>query len=479
MLQRLPLQQRLALAYSVFFALVLLLLSSGVYLAVRQALLRELAEQLTTSSRLIEEDFLLSNAELGDYFSAPAPADDSRETYIDTLDTPALFVQTGTPDGVVTSRSKNMGDQQFLLPHAQLQATLAGTPQTAITMLGTTRVLVYSRVLRVPAHPVVVLEVGHSLRDLDRILQLLLISLLVIGGVALAASIRAGMWLTSRALEPVADIAHAAQQIVSADDLARRVPEVSSNDPIGELTTTTNTMLARLEQLFTAQQRLVADVSHELRTPLAAMRGHIEVLRRGGARDSAMLDASLADLEREAARLARLTNDLLTLAEVESGNAIFRTPVALDDLVLEVVRELQPLTDGVSLVPQITEQVELIGDRDRLKQALLNLVANALQHTAAGGSVRVVLARDDATALLCVEDSGAGIAPHDLPHVFERFYRADNARSRAVGGAGLGLAIVEWVASAHGGSVDVHSTVGQGSTFTIRLPLAANNANIS
>ncbi|HEU5086191.1 MAG TPA: ATP-binding protein, partial [Roseiflexaceae bacterium] len=107
------------------------------------------------------------------------------------------------------------------------------------------------------------------------------------------------------------------------------------------------------------------------------------------------------------------------------------------------------------------------------------LVANALQHTPAGGSVRVVLARDDAAALLCVEDSGAGIAPHDLPHIFERFYRADNARSRAVGGAGLGLAIVEWVASAHGGSVDVHSTVGQGSSFTIRLPLAANNANIS
>jgi len=144
--------------------------------------------------------------------------------------------------------------------------------------------------------------------------------------------------------------------------------------------------------------------------------------------------------------------------------------------VLEVVRELAPLAGGVALLPEVAEQAEVSGDRDRIKQALLNLVANALQHTPAGGKVLIALDCDARAAYLRVTDTGAGIAPADLAHVFERFYRADKSRSRAAGGAGLGLAIVKWVAEAHGGSVSAQSTPGQGSTFTIALPLDADVA---
>ncbi len=136
-----------------------------------------------------------------------------------------------------------------------------------------------------------------------------------------------------------------------------------------------------------------------------------------------------------------------------------------------MVRELAPLAQGVVLLPQVAEQVEVIGDRDKLKQALINMVVNAIQHTPPGGRVHVALARQDGHACLSVADTGAGIAAEDLPHIFERFYRADKSRSRAAGGAGLGLAIVKWVAEAHGGAVTTQSALGQGSTFILTLPV--------
>jgi heavy metal sensor kinase len=316
-----------------------------------------------------------------------------------------------------------------------------------------------------------VLQVGRSLTEADRTLRLLLTSLLITGGLSLMAAVRGGAWLARRALEPVAEIAATAQQIVRADDLSRRVRAVPTDDEIGQLATTINDMLGRLDQLFTAQQRFVADLSHELRTPLAAMRGHLEMIRRGASHDPAVLAESLPALEREAARLARMTSDLLTLAQAENGLRIQHARVALDELVLDVVRDLRPLSNGVALMPSIDEQVQAPGDPDRLKQALVNLVANALQHTPAGGTVRVGLVRAGGQALLQVRDTGAGIAAEDLPHIFERFYRADKARTRRQGGAGLGLAIVSWVAEAHGGRVTVESAPGQGSTFTLALPL--------
>jgi signal transduction histidine kinase len=333
-------------------------------------------------------------------------------------------------------------------------------------------VYILGRALQDNGVTVGILLVAQPLMAIDRTLQLLFISLIVTDVVALFTAIRAGAWLARGALAPVEQISQTAEQIVRAEDLAQRIPQAQTNDEIGHLARTVNAMLERLDALFIAQRRFVADVSHELRTPLTAMRGNLEVLRRGAVHDPVALDEALADIEREVVRLARLTNDLLVLAQVEGGASLPTEVVALDELVLEVVREMRPLANGTALKPAIAEQVAVPGDRGRLKQALINLVANALQHTPPTGSVVVGLARVGGSAELYVRDSGAGIAPDDLPHVFEPFYRGDKARTRHVGGAGIGLAIVQRVTEAHGGHVHVASVPGEGSTFIMRLPLA-------
>jgi signal transduction histidine kinase len=285
-----------------------------------------------------------------------------------------------------------------------------------------------------------VLQVAQSLRGVEQTLAVLLGGLAVTALIAVLSAVRGGVWIARRSLRPVEEIAQTARQIVQASDLTRRVSDVESSDEIGELTTTVNAMLARLEQLFTAQRRFVADVSHELRTPLTAMRGHLELIQGGVTRDGAAQAESVADMLREVNRLSRMANDLLLLAQAEVGLQLRSGPVQLDELVLAVVRELRPLADGVMLRSELGEQVAIGDDRDRLKQALLNLVANGLQHTPAGGSVVVALTRDSEGVTLQVRDSGPGIAPEDLPHVFERFDQGDRAQRTT--GAGLGLAIV-------------------------------------
>jgi signal transduction histidine kinase len=242
-------------------------------------------------------------------------------------------------------------------------------------------------------------------------------------------------------------------------------------DELQRLTITVNDLLARLEGLFSAQRRFVADVSHELRTPLAAMQGNLEVLDRGAARDPELLAESLADMRREVARLIRMANDLLLLAQSEAGVQLRDEPIELDTLLLEVHRELRPLAGDVQLRLGHEDQIIVRGDRDRIKQALLNLGINALQHTPSGGTVTLSLARQDGYATLTVADSGHGIGAGDLPYIFDRFYRADQSRSRHQGGAGLGLAIVKWVAEAHNGRIEVASSPGSGSQFSLLLPL--------
>ncbi|HEY3231684.1 MAG TPA: ATP-binding protein, partial [Roseiflexaceae bacterium] len=466
----LPLRTRLALGYTAFFALVLALLGIGVYFTVRDILLREQERQLQTSADLIQQDFDASNDILSHYFGDPAFLLRTFQQ-IEGLDSPTLYVQAIAPNGEVAT-SPSLRRRTLPLDRATVVQVLQGQSQTVEVQIGDARVLMLVRPLINDRNIVGVLQVAVPMREVEQTLRLLMISLAAAGAIVLVAGVRGGAWLATRALSPVGEIARTARQIVRAEDLAQRVPVASADDELGQLTATLNEMLERIEGLFNAQRRFVADVSHELRTPLTAMRGNLEILRRGAARDPAALDESLAAMEREVNRLVRLAGDLLLLAQAEAGIDLRREPVALDELVLEVVRELRPMADGVALTPEIAEQVEAQGDRDRLKQALLNMVVNALQHTPSGGSVRVALDHADGRARLSVSDTGEGIAVEDLQRVFDRFYRADKARSRGTGGAGLGLAIVKWIAEAHGGSVEAASAPGHGSTFVLALPLA-------
>ena len=251
------------------------------------------------------------------------------------------------------------------------------------------------------------------------------------------------------------------------------MPDATTNDEVGRLIRTINGMLERMDRMFSAQQRFTADVAHELRTPLAAMRGNLEILRRGALNDPLMLAESLQDVEREVLRLTRMANDLLVLAQADAGLPLRLGPVQLDEVLIEVYRELRPLAGDAALTIDLRDEIALTGDRDRIKQALLNLVANALQH-APVGAVTISLRRERNWALLAVQDSGPGIPEQQQALLFDRFFRGDQSRSQ--GGAGLGLSIVKWIADAHGGQISVESAPGRGSTFCLKLPIQPDAA---
>ncbi|NPA30835.1 MAG: HAMP domain-containing histidine kinase [Chloroflexi bacterium] len=282
--------------------------------------------------------------------------------------------------------------------------------------------------------------------------------------------------LTRWMIWPMEQVSQLAQDIMRTRDLSRRLP---TDLPIPELRNWAqafNAALDRLEHLFWQQRRFLADVSHELRTPLTIIRGQAQLMQRTGQYDA----EAVADIEKEAERLARLVEDLLFLARAEAGALPLRQEaVDLDTLLLDVVRQSQMLAERKQqrLELEHLEPLPVVGDPDRLRQAILNLVSNAVQYTPAGGTIWVGARRVGDQAVLWVRDTGPGIPPEDLPHVFERFYRAARSRTRRGGGGfGLGLSIVRWIVEAHGGHIRVASQVGQGTTFTLTLPLDPKRA---
>jgi signal transduction histidine kinase len=476
------LRSRLTIAYVGFFAIALIALDIGLYLIVRQALYSSIDSDLERGAQYLQDGFTNSNERLRasnnqrlqDYFGTNSFI--LTEQTVSGFDATNLKFQVYQPNGELAAKSPNV-QYTIHVDDTLLDQALAGHETTSTIDTGKMRTRQRLQPLMFRDQVVGALQITRSLRDTDFALKLLLYVLLGGGAIVLLTAARGGAWLTRAAFKPIDEVTRTAQSIVSAEDLSLRVPVPPAQDELQRLTVTVNDLLARLEGLFSAQRRFVADVSHELRTPLAAMQGNLEVLDRGAARDPELLAESLADMRREVARLIRMANDLLLLAQSEAGVQLRDEPIELDTLLLEVHRELRPLAGDVQLRLGHEDQIVVQGDRDRVKQALLNLGINALQHTPPGGTVTLGMARQDGYAALTVTDSGQGIGPDDLPYIFERFYRADRSRSRHHGGAGLGLAIVKWVAEAHNGRVDVVSHQGVGSQFSLLLPLEAKAAN--
>jgi signal transduction histidine kinase len=311
------------------------------------------------------------------------------------------------------------------------------------------------------------LQIGRLLDNYESFNRVLFIALLVGLGAA-TASLFVAVWLTPSLFRPLEDIASVAGQITRADDLSRRVPGAERSDEIGDLARSFNQTLERMERLFRSQQRLLADVSHELRTPLTAMRGNVDLMRRMGEVDWTSLDI----IHDEIQRMTRLVSDLLLLARADSGGMSLQSQVLeLDNLFFEVYRQAQLLPKAVDLVITAVDQVRVYGDPDRLKQLLLNLIDNAIKYTSPGGKVCLALSKSDGWAYVEISDTGVGIPPEDLPHIFDRFYRVDKSRTRQQGGSGLGLSIAKSIAKAHQGDLRVKSEVGVGTVFTVVLPI--------
>jgi two-component system, OmpR family, sensor kinase len=301
-------------------------------------------------------------------------------------------------------------------------------------------------------------------------------TMLVIAPFLLVLSMTFAYVIAGRAFRPIDRIIDQVEAITDGRSLHRRLAIGAAGDELARLSSTLNAMIERLETSFGALRRFTADASHELKTPLAVMRADIE---RSLSPTSSATEQAIAIEEalQQVTRMADLVDSLLTLARADEGRFdLYREPVELGPLLREVVETARLLGEdaGLTIDAPLLENAEVLADLTRLRQLYLNLVTNAIKYTPRGGRVEITLTRGDADVTFAVKDTGIGIAAADVPYIFERFWRADRVRSRAAerGGFGLGLAICQWIAQAHGGRLTVQSRLGRGSTFTVVLPLA-------
>ncbi|MGH2935303.1 MAG: sensor histidine kinase [Gaiellaceae bacterium] len=317
-------------------------------------------------------------------------------------------------------------------------------------------------------HPNQILLIAAPLRNEDNTLHRLFLVELLVTAVVLAALAALGMWIVRLGLRPLREIEETAAAI-HAGDLTHRVDVENDHTEVGHVGEAINDMLGRIEASDRRLRRFVADASHELRTPLAAVRAYAELFTRGAERRPEDLARAMQGITRESERMSVLVEDLLLLARLDEGRPLERERVQLDDLVRDAV-EMSHALDPERPIDLSTQPVAVVGDGVRLRQVIDNLLSNVRSHTPAGTPVRVTVGREDGKGVVEVADSGPGLTSDELERVFERFYRADESRSRASGGVGLGLSIVAAVARAHGGTVGARSEPGQGATFRIELP---------
>jgi len=451
------LRARLILGYSIILITVLLLFGVSVYFILQYTLTQQLDQALEVSTNEILNSATIQNAEdLQLLMLPPLPFPSSN-----------AYVQIWNARGGLLASSPNLqGVTEPLVPRSQ------SVPDTGFTdnRIRGLHLRVLTKPIWIGTEYAGLLEVGTPLTVVDRALNILLLVLAIGGATVVLLSVLLGNWIVLGALRPIDAVTTTALQITRADDLSRRIPlEVPASSEVGKLIQAFNETLERLEKLFSAQSRFLADVSHELRTPLTAIRGNVDLIRRIGA-DSESLDAVQSEVD----RMIRLVGDLLLLSRAETGTLpLAKAPVEIDTLLLEVLQQAIVLAQGkVQLSIGHLEQTVVIGDRDRLKQLLLNLVVNALQYTQPGGRVLLSLRVVEDCVHITISDNGPGIPPKELPHIFDRFYRVEKSRSRsALGGSGLGLSIAQWIAQSHDGRIEVASEPGKGTTFSVWLPL--------
>jgi two-component system OmpR family sensor kinase len=311
-------------------------------------------------------------------------------------------------------------------------------------------------------------SIEDELESLREILYLAAPAALLLAGLG-------GWFLARKGLAPVAEMARSARQI-GAENLHRQLPVANPRDELGQLATAFNELLARLDAAFDEQRRFMADASHELRTPLSVMNTAASVTLRKEHRDEAEYREALQVVGEQARRLSRMVRDMLTLARADLDRyPLQKRPLYLDDLLEEAARAGRMLASekGVRVELAGTTEAPFHGDEDLLRQLILNLVDNAVKYTPEGGAVRVGLFRREGEYLLSISDTGPGVPAEARARIFERFYRADKARTRPEqedGGAGLGLAIAKWVAQAHDGDLTLTDSGPYGTTFVVTLP---------
>src|SRR6185369_6702575 len=456
---------RLTLWYAGVLALSLIAFALVIYYAAGNIFHERQDESLRSTAQTVASAYL---EELGETHSQSTAG----KVVLAEITFPNRYVQLTDSAGNPIAASANLAGSTIAIPAQVLadgrargfsHATVNGVRVTVVP-LSSDQTLGYAAV----AEPLSVLEDGLSELRRDLFAGVLLVLLLASAG---------GYFLARKSLAPVASMNSQTQRI-SAENLSARLDVTNPRDELGHLATTINDLLTRLENAFKEQQRFIADASHELRTPLAVLRGETEVAL-GKTRTIEEYQQSLSLIQDEAERLSRIVEDLFILARqpIYTRAALNKERVSLNDAVRDCARAAQVLAvrKGVRLkLEKDSPSIALNGDEELIRRLILNLLDNAVKYTPAGGEISLGLARQNGSAEIVVSDTGIGIPEAAQPRVFDRFYRVDKARARAMGGAGLGLSIAQWIVEAHGGAITLASAPGQGSTFTVRLPMASS-----
>jgi len=488
---------RLILLYSAILALTLIALGVGIYTAVSNVAIGAAHDALTAEARTVAislQPHLGQGQGMGpgqgsggqpgaNRYPAqggkpPLGAGQDLGGFMPPPDVAAQSaIQVRSLDGTVLYRSADLQEAKVTLPlsTAARQQLRPGAITLTTVSVGKQRLLLAATLVASNGTPTGILQVARSLHDVDQTLTTLWRIMLAGGGVATLLAFGAGWWLAGTAVRPIDRITHTAQEIGATQDFGRRVAYTGPPDEVGRLAATFNTMLARLQAAFQAQRRFVADASHELRTPLTSIRGNLGLLQRQPPIAEADRTAVLADLVSESERLSRLVADLLTLARSDTGRPPRQEPVPLGPLVADVTRRIAASHPDRPIREDTRVDAVAVGDRDAITQVLFILLDNALKFTPADGTVVVTTAQRGGSVALTVRDTGPGIAADALPQVFERFYQGDAARTGS--GTGLGLAIARALVEGLRGTIEVESSVGEGTTFTVILPRAATAAH--
>ncbi|MBF0496798.1 MAG: HAMP domain-containing histidine kinase [Deltaproteobacteria bacterium] len=318
------------------------------------------------------------------------------------------------------------------------------------------------------------LIVARPVRDIEATLKGLLQILLIAIPLTLVCAGGGGVFLAGRAFKPVEQITDTAREI-EEHDLSRRIT-VETKDELGRLADTLNQMIERLEKAFNRQKQFTSDASHELRAPLAIIQAE-STLALQKVRTPEAYQRSLEIISQESDHMSGVINQLLTLARADAGKEQFTfETIHLQTFIRDMYADVEILCreKNLQLEASLPDPLTVKGDKKSLKRLIYNILSNAIRYTAPGGSILITLGREDATAVVSVSDTGIGIPSNELPFIFERFYRVDEARSRSEGGSGLGLAMCQYIVDMHGGLIEVESQTQKGSTFHIKLPLVTD-----
>jgi len=463
-----PIRVRLTLWYMLMLALVLALFGAVLYLTLRTSLYANLDGVLRSSTSLLANMLEVNDGSLAVDLDKPLQWNDPKqgESFWRILDPAGRVVAHSVPN--------DLGSVP-ILPQA-FETGRHGQEHLQTLYVQGEPIRVYTGAIQQGARLVAIVQAGVSLSDVNQTLSTFAWTILLALPLTVLFAGWGGLFLASRALRPVDQITRTAASI-SARDLSQRLSLDLPSDEIGRLARTFDAMLARLDEAFREQARFVADASHELRTPLTVMRGTISVaLSRP--RKASDYQQVLQEVEDETERMSRLVEQLLALARADTGHlSVQRQRVELSGLLADLADHASTLAEpkGLAVFAQIAQGLEANTDPDLLTQIVLNLLDNAIKYTPSGAIYLSAEAIESYLIQITVADTGPGIPQEHLARIFQRFYRVDTARSRDVGGAGLGLALAREYARLLGGDLTVASAPGDGATFTLTLPMAQSD----